>query len=73
MTNLNAILRTDFGAFLDKCFRHLNPGEVLSDDDYLAYLCYIATLIATGENRRQIVNLPPAHLKTLLFSIAMVA
>src|SRR4051794_4916570 len=27
MTNLNAILRTDFGAFLDKCFRHLNPGE----------------------------------------------
>jgi predicted phage terminase large subunit-like protein len=73
MTNLNAILRTDFGAFLDKCFRHLNPGEVLSDDDYLTYLCYIATRIATGENRRQIVNLPPAHLKTLLFSIAMVA
>ena len=73
MSRLNAIYRTDFEAFMRKCFRFLNVGQRLGDDPYLVYLCYVAAQIAKGWIRRQVINLPPAHLKTFLFSIAMVA
>src|SRR4051794_14992316 len=62
----------DFTSFTRRCYRILFPGQKLDDSGYLEYLCYIAERIAKGENRRQVINLPPAHLKTFLFSIALV-
>jgi predicted phage terminase large subunit-like protein len=73
MSNLNSVFRTDFESFMRKCFRILNPGQKLGNDPYLSHLCYMAEQIANGNERRVVVNLPPGHLKTLLFSIAMVA
>ena len=73
MSNLNSVFRTDFESFMRKCFRILNPGQKLGTDPYLGHLCYVAERIANGDERRVVVNLPPGHLKTFLFSIAMVA
>ena len=66
-------LRKDFGAFVRKVFAELNGGELPETGLYLALLIEFAKDIALGKIRRGIVNLPPRHLKTLIFSVALPA
>src|SRR4051812_36477534 len=73
MSKMKNIYTTDFESFARKAFRILKPGERLGDDPYLGYLCYVAEQIAKGLSPWTVINLPPGHLKTFLFSIAMVA
>lgn len=70
---LNAILREDFFAFLQRCFMTLNPGAKFLPNWHLELLCHYAQLVQRREMRRLIVNLPPRHLKSLTLSVALPA
>jgi hypothetical protein len=69
---LNSILRNDFLAFASKAILELD-GTKLGDDQYLEYLATELMEFVDGTTRRLIVNLPPRHLKTLLFSVCLSA
>lgn len=67
-----SILRNDFLAFARKAILELS-GTKLDDDRYLEYLATKLTEFVDGKTRRLIVNLPPRHLKTQLFSVSLAA
>ena len=57
---------------LRKAIRELD-GTKLGHDPYLEYLATELMEFVDGKRRRLIVNLPPRHLKTLLFSVCLAA
>lgn len=67
-----ALLANDLGAFVERCFRHLNPGA-----DYIHgwHIDVLTTWLSSFENEgtRMIVNLPPRHLKSVICSVALPA
>jgi hypothetical protein len=69
---LNSILRNNFPAFVSKAIRELD-GTKLDHDRYLEHLATELMEFVDGTTRRLIVNLPPRHLKTLLFSVCLSA
>lgn len=69
---LKSILRNDFLAFARKAILELE-GTKLDDDPYLEYLATKLTKFLDRKTRRLLVNLPPRHLKTLLFSVCLAA
>lgn len=68
-----AALRTDFRTFLDKVFQEIEGDRILIDNWHIDAMVYIATEIAAGRRTRQTVSLPPRYLKSVIFSIALVA
>ena len=68
----NSILRNDYLAFARKAILELD-GTKLGDDQYLEYLATELMEFVDGKTRRLIVNLPPRHLKTMLFSVCLSA
>ena len=69
---LKAVLRKDFLAFARKAILGVE-GTKIDKDPYLEYLTTELTDFIDGPTNRQIVNLPPRHLKTKLFSICLAA
>jgi predicted phage terminase large subunit-like protein len=69
---LKAVLRRDFLAFARKSIVELS-GTKIGRDPYLEYLAAELTAFVDGETNRLLVNLPPRHLKTLLFSVCLAA
>ena len=69
---LQSMLRNDFLAFARKAIRELD-GTKLDHDGYLEYIATELMEFVDGNTRRLIVNLPPRHLKTLLFSVCLSA
>lgn len=63
------IIRNDFLAFARIALRKLD-GTVLDDDRYVELLATYVTRFADGSINRLIVNLPPRHGKTRIFSTA---
>jgi hypothetical protein len=64
MTNLeqtfhDAILRTDFDAFVRRCFMTLNPGFPYLPNWHLPAIGYQLERIRRGEITRLIINMPP--------------
>ncbi len=70
---LAAFLRTDFYAFAQKCFHHLNPGARLSRNWHQEAICYQLERLVRGEVTRLIVNAPPRSLKSQIVSVALPA
>ena len=70
---LNAILRNDFYAFLQRCFLTLNPGARFQQNWHLEALGYQLKQVRSGGTRRLMINLPPRHLKSLAVSVALPA
>lgn len=70
---LDAILRTDFCAFAQKCFRHLNPDAHLERNWHHEAIAYLLERTFRGEVTRLIINAPPRSLKSLLVSVAFAA
>ena len=68
-----AALNRDLTAFLERGFRDLDPGKTLCLARYVEYLVAALIEVAEGRERRLIVNLPPRHLKSVLFSIVFPA
>lgn len=67
----NRLCRTSFKVFLRKVFQELYPGKEFIDVPYIDYLCYQAVRIVKGELKNSIINLPPRHIKSLIFSVAL--
>ena len=67
-------LRTDFLAFVRKAYAWLNGDDArLEKEPYLEYLSTVLARLANSEIRRLLVNLPPRHLKTFVFSVCFPA
>jgi predicted phage terminase large subunit-like protein len=69
----DAILRSDFWFFAQRCFCQLNPRTTLATNWHLEVIAAKLTAVWQGEIRRLIINLPPRHLKSLMASMAFPA
>jgi predicted phage terminase large subunit-like protein len=69
----DAILRSEFWFFAQRCFAELNPQAAFATNWHLEVIAAALTAVREGRIRRLIINLPPRHLKSLLASIAFPA
>jgi len=69
---IKSMVRTDFLSFARKAILDLD-GTRLGYDRYLEYLATELMEFVDGKTRRLIINLPPRHLKTLLFAVCLSA
>ena len=69
----DALLRTDFEFFLQRCFATLNPGQTFRPNWQISALAHALDGIRNGDVTRQIINLPPRYLKSLTVSVAFPA
>jgi hypothetical protein len=70
---LNAILRLDFLAFVERAFAEVEPRVPLAVENYVRLLAHELTALATGDTKRLILSLPPRHLKSQLTSVFLPA
>ncbi len=70
---LDAILRTDLCAFVQRCFVHLNPGARFERNWHHEAITYQLDRVFRGDVKRLIVNAPPRGLKSLIGSVAFPA
>ena len=69
----NAVLRRDFYSFVQRAFKVVEPGATLNLAPYLETLCFNLQDVASGREKRLIINIPPRHLKSLVTSVIWVA
>ncbi len=70
---LLALLRSDFRWFLQKSFATLNPGSKYAHNWHIDAMIYEVERCISGNTRRLIVNVPPRHLKSIVFSVVLPA
>lgn len=70
---LNTALRTDFPAFLHRCFKTLNPTTPYQEGWHLEAIGHRLERIRTHQIQRLIINCPPRALKSITVSVAHVA
>lgn len=69
----DALLRSNFPAFVEKVFTHLNPGQQFVPSWHLDAIAYQLDRVRKGEIRRLIINMPPRSLKSIMASVALPA
>lgn len=67
------IIRNDFASFVRKAFSYEHDGQTLGKERYIDYLCHELDLLAKGDTKRLVINLPPRHLKSFLAAICLPA
>jgi predicted phage terminase large subunit-like protein len=67
---LTALLRSDFRAFVEKCFVHLNPGQMYHDNWHVGVIAHALAGCLEGKTKRLVILLPPRNLKSTIVSIA---
>ena len=67
---LAALLRTDFRAFVEKCFNYLNPGETYHDNWHVGVIAHALAECLAGRTKRLVILLPPRFLKSTIVSVA---
>jgi predicted phage terminase large subunit-like protein len=72
-TELKAILRLDFCAFIERCFYQLNPQTEFLRNWHIELIAAKLDACRRGEIRRLIINVPPRSLKSLCASVALPA
>lgn len=70
---LQAVLRDDLCAFVERAFLTLEPGTVYEGNWHIQHLCWQLTRVARGDLRRLIINVPPRSMKSITVSIAFTA
>jgi hypothetical protein len=70
---LNAVLRQDFGAFLQKALSTIHPGAVFVPNWHIDAVVHQLDRVTTGQCQRLIINQPPRSLKSITASVAYVA
>ena len=70
---LDAVLRTNFESFLQRCLATLNPGMPFLPNWHIKSIAYQLERVRRGEINRLIINMPPRHLKSLTVSVAYTA
>ncbi len=70
----DAVLRTSLLAFVMKVFEQLHPGEPpLEPVWYLKAICWVLEKAGHLDGARQIIAVPPRHLKSIIASVAFPA
>jgi predicted phage terminase large subunit-like protein len=67
---LQAIVRNDFRAFVEKVFMTLTPGQTFIRSWHLEAIAYQLERVRRGEIKRLIINMPPRSLKSIMASVA---
>jgi predicted phage terminase large subunit-like protein len=70
---LVALLRSDLRYFIRKVFATLCPGERYLGNWHVDAIVNRLMLVASGQNRRLLINQPPRSLKSISVSVAFVA
>ena len=60
---LQAVLRSNFTAFVQKSFSTLSPGQEFIPNWHIDAIAYQLERVRRGEVRRLIINMPPRSLK----------
>ena len=68
-----ALLRNYLCAFIQRCFKQLNPQTALAMNWHIEVIAAKLEACRRGEIRRLIINVPPRHLKSLCASVAFPA
>lgn len=66
-------LATDFALFVRKVFETVSPGDEFLPNWHIDAMTCVAEQIINGKIKRQIVMVPPRHLKSIIFSVALPA
>jgi predicted phage terminase large subunit-like protein len=70
---LQALLRNDFRAFVEKTFLTLTPGQTFIRTWHIEAIAYQLERVRRGEIKRLIINMPPRSLKSIMASVAFPA
>jgi predicted phage terminase large subunit-like protein len=70
---LQALLRSDLRAFVEKVFRILCPGQIYVPTWHIEAIVYQLERLRRGEIRRLIINMAPRSLKSIIVSVAFPA
>jgi predicted phage terminase large subunit-like protein len=70
---LQALLRNDFRAFVQKVFLTLTPGQTFIRSWHIDAIAYQLERVRRGEIKRLIINMPPRSLKSIMASVAFPA
>jgi len=71
--DMRALLRSDFAAFIERCFYQLNPSAKFMPNWHHEVIASRLDDCRRGKLRRLIINVPPRSLKSLAASIAFPA
>lgn len=67
---VDALVREDFCAFLQRVFQTVSPGDTFRSSWHHQAIAWQLERIEFGRNRRLVINVPPRSLKTIIASIA---
>lgn len=70
--NLNAILRHDPLAFVEKAFKTLHSGKKWRSSKHLEVITRAGEMVIAGEWSNLVLNAPPRSLKSFIISVALV-
>jgi len=70
---LDLQLAQDFLAFVMKVFETVSPGDEFLENWHVEAMTYAAELVMDGSIKRLITTVPPRHLKSIIFSVALPA
>ena len=70
---LDTILAQDFSAFVRKLFETVSPGDEFLPNWHLDAMTFAAKGVVEGKVKRLITTVPPRHLKSIIFSVALPA
>lgn len=70
---INALLRTDFKSFVTKGFGEVAPGSKYLNNWHIDVICDAIMDMCEGRHNRQIINMPPRYMKSLICSVALPA
>jgi predicted phage terminase large subunit-like protein len=67
------MLAQDFSAFVRKVFGTVSPGDAFSPNWHIEAMTFAAEGVIDGKIKRLITTVPPRHLKSIIFSVALPA
>src|ERR1700704_1082224 len=70
---VDLILARDFSAFVTKVFETVSPGDVYLPNWHIDAMTCAAGCVMDGTIKRLITTVPPRHLKSIVFSVALPA
>jgi len=70
---LDTIFAQDFSAFARKVFETVSPGDAFLQNWHLDAMTFAAKGVVDGKIKRLITTVPPRHLKSIIFSVALPA
>ena len=70
---LQAVLATDFRAFVDYVFGLLRPGTPFKPNWHIDAMAHKVSQVASGDVKRLIITVPPRNLKSIIASVALPA